>query len=96
MHRDLAGFDFEGSPADRKLIHTRAELALTEVVRVGAPGTGKTHLTTAIGVSGINRYSKRVRFDSTLDLVNNLEQQMSQGKAGRIALSLLRMDLCHP
>ncbi len=22
MHRDLAGFEFEGSPVDRKLIHT--------------------------------------------------------------------------
>ena len=26
VHRDLAGFDFEGSPVDRKLIHTLAEL----------------------------------------------------------------------
>jgi DNA replication protein DnaC len=34
------------------------------------PGTGKTHLATAIGVSGITRHSKRVRFYSTVDLVN--------------------------
>ena len=97
VHRDLAGFDFEGSPVDRKLIHTLAELAFTEqaqnVVLVGGPGTGKTHLATAIGVSGITRHGKRVRFYSTVDLVNALEQEKTQGKAGRIALSLLRMDL---
>jgi DNA replication protein DnaC len=62
------------------------------VVLVGGPGTGKTHLATALGVSGITRHSKRVRFYSTVDLVNALEQEKAQGKAGRIALSLLRMD----
>ena len=97
VHRDLAGFDFEGSPVDRKLILTLAELAFTEqtqnVVLVGGPGTGKTHLATAIGVSGITRHGKRVRFYSTVDLVNALEQEKAQGKTGRIALSLLRMDL---
>ena len=97
VHRDLAGFDFEVSPVDRKLIHTLAELAFTEaaqnVVLVGGPGTGKTHLATAIGVAGITRQDKRVRFYSTVDLVNALEQEKAQGKAGRIAASLLRMDL---
>jgi hypothetical protein len=54
-------------------------------VLVGGPGTGKTHLATAIGVSGITRHGKRVRFYSTVDLVNALEQEKAQGKAGRIA-----------
>ncbi len=97
VHRDLAGFDFEVSPVDRKLVATLAGTAFTEgahnVVLVGGPGTGKTHLATAIGVSGITRHGKRVRFYSTVDLVNALEQEKAQGKAGRIALSLLRMDI---
>ena len=97
VHRDLAGFDFDGSPVDRKLIHQLAEMTFTEAgqnaVLVCGPGTGKTHLATAIGVSGITRHGKRVRFYSTVDLVNALEQEKAQGKAGRIALSLLRMDL---
>ena len=97
VHRDLAGFDFEVSPVDRKLVATLASTAFTEgahnVVLVGGPGTGKTHLATAIGVSGITRHGKRVRFYSTVDLVNALEQEKAQGKAGRIALSLLRMDI---
>ena len=97
VHRDLAGFDFEVSPVDRKLVTQLAELTFTDqahnAVLVGGPGTGKTHLATAIGVSGITRHCKRVRFYSTVDLVNALEQEKTQGKAGRIALSLLRMDL---
>ena len=97
VHRDLAGFDFEISPVDRKLVTTLAGAAFTDeahnLVFVGGPGTGKTHLATAIGVSAIARHGKRVRFYSTVDLVNALEQEKAQGKAGRIALSLLRMDL---
>ena len=97
VHRDLASFDFTVSPVDRKLIQQLAELAFTEAahnaVLVGGPGTGKTHLATAIGVSGITRYCKRVRFYSTVDLVNVLEQEKAHGRAGRIATSLLRMDL---
>jgi DNA replication protein DnaC len=34
-----------------------------------------------------------VRFYSTVDLVNALEHEKSQGRAGRIAMSLVRMDL---
>ena len=97
VHRDLARFDFEVSPVDRKLVTQLATCEFTaaahNVVLVGGPGTGKTHLATAMGVSGITRHGKRVRFYSTVDLVNALEQEKAQGKAGRIATSLLRMDL---
>jgi len=97
VHRDLAGFDFDASVVDRKLIEQLATLEFTEAahnaVLVGGPGTGKTHLATALGVSGITRHGKRVRFYSAVDLVNALEQEKAQGKAGRIANALLRMDL---
>jgi len=96
VHRDLAGFDFEISPVDRKLVMQLADLAFTEqahnVVLVGGPGTGKSHLAIALGVAGITRHGKRVRFYSVVDLVNALEQEKAQGHAGRIAASLLRMD----
>ena len=97
VHRDLAGFDFAASPVDQRLIEQLAELSFTEqahnAVFVGGPGTGKTHLAIAIGIAGVTRHSKRVRFYSTVDLVNALEQEKAQGRAGRIAASLLRMDL---
>jgi DNA replication protein DnaC len=97
VHRDLAGFDFEVSQVDKALIQKLADLAFTQdaqnAVLIGGPGTGKTHLATALGISGLTRYNKRVRFYSTVDLVNALEQEKAQGKAGRIALSLARLDL---
>ena len=81
----------------RHLVKQLATLAFTDtaqnVVFIGGPGTGKTHLATAIAVSGITSQGKRVRFYSTVDLVNALEREKHEGKAGRIALSLLRMDL---
>ena len=96
VHRDLAGFDFDISPVDRKLVMQLADMSFTQhahnVVFVGGTGTGKSHLGTAIAVSGITRHGKRVRFYSVIDLANALEQEKAQGKAGRIAASLLRMD----
>jgi len=44
-------------------------------------------------LAGLMHHAKRVRFYPTVDLVNALEQEKAQGKAGRIAISLLRMDL---
>ena len=97
VHRDLAGFDFAQSKVDKSLIDELATMAFTEqahnVVFIGGTGTGKTHLATALGVAGITRHNKRVRFYSTVDLVNLLEQEKAAGKTGRLAFSLLRMDL---
>ncbi len=97
LHRDLAGFDFESSSVDRRLITELADLTFTDAahnaVFIGGPGTGKTHLATALGVSGISRHGRRVRFFSTIDLVNALEQEKAAGKAGRLAVNLLNVDL---
>ena len=97
IHRDLARFDFASAKVDQSLVKQLATLAFTDTaqnaVLIGGPGTGKTHLATAIAVAGIASQGKRVRFYSTVDLVNALEQEKAQGKAGRIAMSLLRMDL---
>ena len=97
VHRDLAGFDFAVSPVDRKLVTQLAETTFTEaahnVVLVGGPGSGKSHLATAIGVAGIVHHGKRVRFYGTVDLVNALEQEKAQGKAGRIASAMPRLDM---
>jgi DNA replication protein DnaC len=97
VHRDLAGFDFESSKVDQHLIKQLATMEFTDTAQnavfIGGPGTGKTHLATAIAVSGIASQGRRVRFYSTVDLVNMLEREKNDGKAGRIAQSLIRMDL---
>ena len=61
-----------------------------------APSTssgGKAHLATAIGVQAIEHHRKRVRFFSTVELVNALEQEKHQGKPGQIAGRLAYSDL---
>ena len=97
VHRDLAGFDFQRSKVDHSLITELAGFAFIEeahnVVFLGGTGTGKTHLATALGISGITKHSKRVRFYSTVDLANLLEQEKAAGKAGRLAFALMRTDL---
>lgn len=97
VHRDLAGFDFDASCVDRRLISQLAGCQFTEtaqnVVFVGGTGTGKSHLATALGIAGVTRQGKRVRFYSTVDLVNALEQEKSAGKVGRIAYTLMHVDV---
>ena len=97
LHRDLAGFEFEQSKVDRRQIEAFATLAFTEkaenIVLIGGTGTGKTHLATALGVEAVGRHGKRVRFYSTVELVNALEQEKAAGKAGRLANQLLGLDL---
>jgi DNA replication protein DnaC len=97
IHRDLAGFDFDTAKVDRALIDQLATLDFTQaahnVVMIGGTGTGKTHLATALGVTAITQHSKRVRFYSTIELVNTLELEKAAGKQGRLAFSLMRMDV---
>ena len=97
IHRDLAGFDFEQSRVDRRQITSFATTTFTEqaenIVLIGGTGTGKTHLATALGVEAVTNHGKRIRFYSTVELVNMLEQEKAAGKAGRLAHQLMHLDL---
>ena len=77
-YRDLAGFDFASSEVNEALVRQLHRCAFIDdadnVVLVGGPGTGKSHLATALGVQAIEHHRKRVRFFSTVELVNALEQ----------------------
>ena len=96
-YRDLAGFDFASSEVNEALARQLHRCEFLEdahnVVLVGGPGTGKTHLATAIGVQAIEHHRKRVRFFSAVELVNALEQEKLQGKPGQIAARLTHSDL---
>jgi DNA replication protein DnaC len=96
-YRDLNGFDFSSSQVNEALVRQLHRCDFLEqannIVLVGGPGTGKTHIATAIGVQAIEHHHKRVRFFSTVELVNVLEQEKAQGRSGQIAGRLVHSDL---
>jgi len=96
-YRDLSGFDFRQSEVNEALIQALHRCEFMEeaqnVVLVGGPGTGKTHLATAMAVQAIQHHHRRVRFLSTIELVNQLEQEKLLGKQGRMAHRLIHTDL---
>jgi DNA replication protein DnaC len=96
-YRDLAGFKFEESAVDVALVKSLHACDFIEqahnVVLIGGPGTGKTHLATAIGVQAIMHHHLRVRFFSTIELVNLLETEKAAGKPGQLANRLVYADL---
>ena len=95
VHRDLTGIDWTETPLPRADIETLATGAFTEtaqnLILVGGTGTGKTHVATALGVAAIHQ-RKRVRFYNAVDLVNQLEREKQQGKAGNMARQLVQAD----
>ncbi len=58
----------------------------------GDRGTGQTHLSVAIARSSI-RGGARGRFYTAIDLANRLEAETREGRQGRIADRLTRLDL---
>jgi DNA replication protein DnaC len=96
-HRDLTGFRFADSAvseAQVRTLHRCDFLAQTEnIVLIGGPGTGKTHIATALGIEAIVHHHRRVRFVSTVELVNTLEQEKLNGKQGRLANRFSHVDL---
>ena len=94
--KELAGLSFDGTPINGALIEQLSRGAFLadqrNVVLVGGTGTGKTHL--AIGITrSIIRLGKKARFFNVVDLVNQLEGEVKQGRHGRIADRLSRVDL---
>lgn len=63
------------------------------VVLIGGPGTGKTHVATALGIQAIEHHRQKVRFFSTIELGNALEKGKgkAKGEAGQIAETLVRL-----
>jgi DNA replication protein DnaC len=96
-YRDLNGFDFASSEINEALVRQLHRCDFIDdannIVLIGGPGTGKTHIATAIGVQAIEHHRKRVRFFSTVELVNLLEQEKAQGRPGQIANRLAHSDL---
>jgi DNA replication protein DnaC len=96
-YKDLAGFIFASSDineASVRQLHRGEFMENAEnVVLIGGPGTGKSHVATAIAVQAIEHQRRKVRFFSTVELVNALEHEKAAGKAGKMAELLTKVDL---
>jgi DNA replication protein DnaC len=66
--------------------------AKRNAIFISGTDTGKTHLCIAVA-SAIIRARARGRFFNLIDLVNQLGQDKSAGRSGRLAEKLLRHDL---
>ncbi len=95
--KDLDTFDFTAVPhlSKPKIL----ELARCEwigqhanVCLIGSPGTGKTHLATALGLAAC-RAGKRVRFVTAATLVTRLEEAQKQYQLERLRTQLDKVDL---
>lgn len=95
VHRDLAGFVWAETPLQRAQVEPLASAGFMaqamNLILVGGTGTGKRHMATALGVAAIH-LGKRVRFYNAVDLVNPLEREKQQGKAGNLAKPLIPID----
>jgi DNA replication protein DnaC len=95
LAKDLDNFQFEGTPINQTLVNDLAGGGFIDqqrnAVLVGGTGTGTTHLAIAIARSCI-RTGARGRFYNVVDLVNRLEIETRNGRQGRIAEHLTRMD----
>jgi DNA replication protein DnaC len=93
--RGLAGFNFAESPLEGESLQTLAAGEFTDsahnLILVGGTGTGKTHLSIALGTALVHQ-GKRVRFFNVVDLVNLLIKEQTAGNPGQMARRLVQVD----
>lgn len=95
--KPLESFDFEITPQlDKRLVR---ELATGDylktkrnIILMGKSGTGKTHLSTALGIEAC-RQGKRVRFITGYALANELIEARTEKDLTRIVRKYSRFDL---
>ncbi len=95
LAKDIEDFDFTDTPVNETLVRDLATGTFIadqrNAVLIGGTGTGKSHLAIAIARALI-RNGARGRFFNVVDLVNRLETEHRNGKQGRIADYLTRLD----
>lgn len=96
-YKDLSGFDFAASEINEATLRQLHKCEFMDgaqnVVLIGGPGTGKTHAATALAVQAVEHHRRKIRFFSTIELVNALEQEKAKGKTGQLAEGLTKLDL---
>ena len=93
--KEIDEFAFADAPINETLVRDLAGGAFLEqqrnLVLIGGTGTGKTHLAVGI-VRACIRSGARGRFFNVVDLVNKLDAEARDGRQGRTADLLGRLD----
>jgi DNA replication protein DnaC len=95
--KTIESFDFQAMPSlneplVRELLGGEYITKRENLLLVGNPGTGKTHLATALGFAACSQ-GKRVRFHTTTGLVTQLLEQRENRTLQRLQKQLERLDL---
>lgn len=96
--KTLETFDFAAQPSInaalvRELVaHGEYIMKRENVLLIGNPGTGKTHLATALGFAACGQ-GKKVRFATTTALVTELLEARESRALARLQKQLERLDL---
>ena len=95
--KTIETFDFGAQPSIneplvRELLRGEYMTKRENVLLVGNPGTGKTHLATALGFAACTQ-GKRVRFTTTTGLVTHLLEARDTRTLQRLHKQLERLDL---
>jgi DNA replication protein DnaC len=95
--KDLETYDFSAMPSlsKQKILELARGQWIEEKTNacfIGNAGTGKTHLSVALGQAAC-RAGKRVRFFTAATLVNQLEESQKQYRLERMLSALEKLDL---
>lgn len=94
--KDLNDFIFNDTPINSEQVMNlyTGEFAETSrnIIMVGGPGTGKSHLAIAIA-SKAARDGFKVRFFNLVDLANQLEREKLDGNSGKLAKQMEKIDI---
>jgi len=95
--KTLDAFEFTAQPAlNKALVAELLRCAYIEVrenvILAGNPGTGKTHVATALGVEACGR-GKKVRFWRVTDLITTLMEAREERTLARLKSQLGKLDL---
>lgn len=94
--KDLDNFIFTGTPISSEqvmqLYSTDFIKTSRNIILVGGPGTGKTHLALALSGKAVRKGFK-VRFFNLVDLANQLEIEKSNNRAGRLTQQIEKLDV---
>ena len=96
-HKTLEDFKFEAQPTiNRVLVSELMRGQYIEkresVILIGHPGTGKTHIATALGIAACG-LGKKVRFHRVTELITQLMEAREERQLMRMKTQLAKLDL---